>query len=115
MMSISFIRHQNGLPDMLLPADVYCEDMKRRMQSIIGLVESICYMYEGGKDKSLWNEYTFSQFQSFRKLMLDFADEMRDVEKNIVFEKEEEDESSECTKKTGDIISSFFGRKSQKG
>lgn len=76
---VSFIKRANGLPDMKLPADIYFEDFKRRIQATIGTVENICYTCQGGKNKTEWDEYISQQFQSFRHAMLDIADEVSEL------------------------------------
>jgi len=80
------VRRQENYPDIQMPANMYFADFKKRIQQMIGLVETICYTNEGGKDKEEWNSYNISQFQSFRRKMLDIADEVAELEKNMVIE-----------------------------
>lgn len=80
------IRKQENYPDIQMPAEMYFADFKKRIQQMIGLVENICYTNEGGKDKECWNSYNASQFQNFRRRMLDIADEVAKLEENMVLE-----------------------------
>lgn len=98
-------RKQENYPDIDVPAEMYFADFRKRIQQMIGLVEAICYTNEGGKNKDEWNGYNISQFQTFRRRMLDIADEVADLEENI---------SIECPKVVGNrdgILNAIFARK----
>lgn len=82
-----------GLPDVTVSPETYFDDFKRRIQSMIGAVESICYMHEDGKNKTEWSQFTADMFQSFRKKMLDIADEVGELPENTMIETLNDDES----------------------
>lgn len=82
--SMSFILRREGLPDVTVSAEIYFADLRRRAQAVIGTVEQICYTHEGGRDKSLWCEYTLAQFNSLRKRILDIADEVGELKDRII-------------------------------
>lgn len=99
------IRKQENYPDIQMPAEMYFADFKKRIQQMIGLVETICFMNEGGKDKELWNSYNISQFQAFRRKMLDIADEVAALEENAIIECPEKDSGKDG------ILNAIFTRK----
>ena len=99
------IRKQENYPDIQMPASMYFADFKKRIQQMIGIVETICFMNEGGKDKELWNSYNITQFQTFRRKMLDIADEVAALEENVIVECTDDN-----TNKEG-ILNAIFTRK----
>jgi len=106
---INYIVHREGLPDVVVSPNVYYADFKKRIQSMIGFVEQMCYTYEAGKDKADWSQYSQEQFQSFRRKMLDIADEVAAIDQNIVIEEVADD--SERMAEIEGYISSLWGNR----
>ena len=78
------------------------------MWSMIGIVEQMCYTYEGGKDKSEWGNYMQEQFQNFRRKMLDIADEVAGIDKSMLIESIEDKKD---TAEIEGIVSNMFKKR----
>lgn len=106
-----FVRKQENFPDISVPSDMYFSDFRRRIQYMITLAENICYAAEKGKDKEEWNMHTLAQFKTFRKQMLDIADEVGALEENMILECPHDDEAAKRDGETRRLIDSIFGKK----
>lgn len=76
---IEIMQTVDGIPTKSVPADVYLSDLRKRVQMLIGSMEEVCYVYEGGKPKSKWNEYALAKFNAFRHEALDIGDEVEAI------------------------------------
>lgn len=103
---VNYVLRRDGLPEVVVSPEVYYGDFKKRIHSMIGVVEQMCYTYEGGKNKADWGQYMQEQFQNFRKKMLDIADEVAGLEKAMVIDEIEADDTQ-----VESFISSLFSKK----
>lgn len=106
-----FIRKQENFPDISVPSEMYFNDFRRRIQYMITLVENICYAAEKGKSKEEWSTHTTTQFRTFRKQMLDIADEVGELEDNMIIECPGDEEIINKDSETRRLITSIFGKK----
>lgn len=103
---IYFVRKQEDYPDIVMSAEGYFADFRKRIQQMIGLVENICYANEGGRDKELWNNFNTAQFNTFRRRMLDIADEIGELDRNMIVQCAD----TEATERTG-LLGTLLSRK----
>lgn len=101
---VNYLVRREGFPDVIVSPEVYCRDFQKRIQSMIGLVEQICYTHEGGKDKADWSQYTQEQFQNFRRRMLDIADEVATIDKSLVIDQIDTEDTEEAVENFVDTL-----------